>query len=906
MGFWADLWKNMRTWVSDWYKSDVLKDHLKKQALDHREPVNKELFLAHGGDPAKYKGGQPAQPTDQELFNEFMFSGVDYRGQAQHAFETLGYGGGVTIGVDLAKMFVPPGVSSFVTASVQANFSAKRASHRFLFVSNQGKYSEFTLKGLSSSPVLPPPSRPGEAWRTKAVTNLLDTQDRARRQAFMAHDAAWQPVVMSCMIGKWTNLKGGLGVTVGVTADTTNAFDIGIGDIESFGFAINLTASASAGLDGTWVFATDPAPSHTKDRKQMQEWFTEHLKSTTSAQKVDFKKALAEIKMDANPSCYLSWWVHSTEASAGLSAKVSATAATSLGQFKDQAVGPGGTLSLSAKLPSVKWTAKTSSYRLNNPCPHPDLVASQETKILYKQVGGQLFGLAMELELGCAVVKSHPATYKSTKSVGLADPQDLLIPQLSQKVDASPAFSGYSDLKAHGGSGKTKVSEKVTPEELTLYRGDNLKATLTSKSLKMAFLEDKFKKLEKNWEVVNSMYYESGIAMWSKSDGMLREGSGFVAGQSVTLPSLVKFWSNFEECRKLFNTESPDLGTVRQFVQDSIKKALPTATRTLPRVEDWIESTSTGQRRWNIKSVDEALRKYWKHMDASPWKDSQEALPGFLLEQAERNCSHPPGETPEARARRVCGMLIYIAEQEARTRQSLFMNIQSETEEWIKSKKGLESAKRNGRWPGVASLIKNYNHEWTQLDEFASSLDVCKEYLEARTLEAGLAKSLHVSAANLRTFLSDKGLQGAARDIINLARFERKQVPGAFLIEASFKLPAGGLAELSQPANFKPGYSDLQSGFTETMKKKLSAHFDNCLQYLSLRYRKADTAASNRSFKLGVNVGVAQFGFSLDRVRQAGTEGNFMVSTVWFGHYKSANQSGGWPEKTVPMPAILS
>jgi hypothetical protein len=31
-----------------------------------------------------------------------------------------------------------------------------------------------------------------------------------------------------------------------------------------------------------------------------------------------------------------------------------------------------------------------------------------------------------------------------------------------------------------------------------------------------------------------------------------------------------------------------------------------------------------------------------------------------------------------------------------------------------------------------------------------------------------------------------------------------------------------------------------------------------------------------------------------------------MVSTIWFGQYQSANARGGWPEKTTPMPVILS
>jgi hypothetical protein len=909
MGFWSDLWDSMRTWITDWYKSDVLKEHLTSQALAHRKPISQTLLERHAQHPEQYGRNLPVQPTEQELFNAFMFSGVDYRGQAQYAFETLGYGAGISMSVDLAKMFLPPGVSMFLTASVSGNFSAKKASHRFLFIANQGQFTEFTLQQVMRPPVSLPEQ--GESWRIRSVGRLLDVQERGRREILREQETRWHPVVLSCMLGKWTNMKGGLGVEVGGKFDTTNMFNIGISDVESFGFAIKLTASASASLDGTWVFATDPAPLHTdKSREQMRQWFTDHLKSTTSSQKKEFNHAFEEMHTDINPSCYLSWWLHTKEAGAGLSGGAVATAGTRLasnvGPYNDQTIGPGGTLSLSAKLPSVKWTSKTSSYRLNNPCSDPDIVLSQETKILYKQVGGQLLGLALDLELGCAVAKPNPASGGKTDVVTLGDPQSIFFS--TQKVYPGPkTFSNYYDYTEHGGKGKTLVTETVAPPDLDLYKSANFKATLTSKSLKLSLLEGAFKKLEKNWETVNSMAYETGIAFWSKTHHLLLEGSGFVVGQSLTLPGFIKYWNSCEQCRDIFEAEIPTLDRVRQTVLDLIKATLPGEASALPTVENWLGSTETGDLRWNIKTVDNAVKAYWKHMSGPPWNAARNSLPDTLLTRARQNCKSQTSDTQEQKDRRVCGGLIYLVLEESKVRSKLYADILAGIEKWVDSKGGVRSATSNKRFPGVLSLWMSCAHEMEKLDRFASVLDVAKEYLDMRTMEDGLSKSLHVSSANLRTFLCDKGLQGAVKDIVGLMRSDRAQTPGAFLIEASFKLSAGKLMELSQGrGRFKEGGIDLESDFTEAMKKKLEGNFDSSLQYISIRYRKADTKAGNRSFRLGVGIGAAQLGFSLDRVRQAGTEGNFMVSTIWFGQYQSANARGGWPEKTTPMPVILS
>lgn len=906
MAFWNDLWNSMRTWVTDWYKSDVLKEYMERQARAHRKPVSESLLKASGRDPKDYGLGLPANPTAEELFNAFMFSGVDYRGQAQHAFETLGYGGGVTFSVDFAKIFIPPGVSSFLTASISANFSAKRASHRFIFIANQGSLSEFPV--LPGHQPLAPPPQHTEAWRARAVTNLINGPQKVPAKT-------WRPIVLSCMLGKWTNMKGGLGVAVGAKFDTSSITNISISGMDALGFSVNLTASANAGLEGTWVFATDPTPVHMeRDHSHMCRWFTDHLQSTSSEQKKEFKQSLAEIHLDVNPSCYLSWWIHTKEASAGLNAGASATAAIPFAStFNDQTVGPGASFSLAVKLPTIKWTAKTSSYRINNPCSNPDIVLSQETKVLYKQVGGQLFGLAMEMELGCAVVKPNPATYKSTNTVEIGNPQTAFIPQMTQKVDTAPSvFSNYYDKTEHGGSGLTKITETVSGPDMDLIKKGNFKATLTSKSLKMTFLEDTFKKLEKGWETVNSMSYEAGIAFWSQEKRTLMEGSGFAVGQSITLPSLIMYMNSFAECRTLFGREKdiPLMEDVKKLVNNVIKTEFPTEESIMLSVDHWMTMTDTGDWRRAIKAVDEGLKAYWKHMSSPPWNGPAAHLESDLWGRARINCPRQSdtGDNAEQYDRRLCNQLLHLLLEEAKTRNKLFTSILDGINKWFVSKGGEQASQSNKRFPGVHSLHQKCIFEMQQLDYYASALDVCQEYLRMRTLEAGLAESLHVGIHHLRTFLRDEGMQGAVKDIVNLQRFEQGQVPGAFLIESSFKLPSGKLAQLSHmPATFRGDAVDLQNDFSKAMKMELEGNFDGTLQYISIRYRLADTKTANRSFKLGVNIGAAALGFSLDRIRSAGSEGNFMVSTKWFNQYQHANdtQSGGWPDKTVPMPVIL-
>jgi hypothetical protein len=134
---------------------------------------------------------------------------------------------------------------------------------------------------------------------------------------------------------------------------------------------------------------------------------------------------------------------------------------------------------------------------------------------------------------------------------------------------------------------------------------------------------------------------------------------------------------------------------------------------------------------------------------------------------------------------------------------------------------------------------------------------------------------------------------------MDLVGKDKKEVPGAFLIEAAHKLKSPQIVSVA----FRPETSrgDIQDSYTDIIQKA-----DKQLQSVSVRYRKVDTLSSDRSFKLGVNLGAATFGFSLDRVLQAGNEGSFMICTKWFNDYQEYNAASGWPKKTVPMPIILS
>lgn len=905
MAFWAHLWKETKEYISDWGKSEVLSEHLENKALQYRKPVNEKLLKDHAlakKDPTiaqNYNKNLPAKPTGEEVLDAFLFSGLDYRGQAQHAFETLGYGAGISMGVDLAKMFLPPGVSAFTTLAVSGDFSAKKASHRFLLVSNQGTLTEFVNK--------PQPFQPksGNDWRTKYVNSRLQPMDQVRQKAFQTASQAWQPVLMSGMLGKWTHIKGGLGVSAGVKFDSSSLFNIGIGDVEKFGFSVNLlTASAGGSYEGTWILATDPAPEHGDgNRQKMQIWLAEHLRSTGAKQALQ-----QQVSLEVNPACYLSWWIQTKEATAGLSSGVGIGATTTLGSYKDQTIGPGAELKFSVKLPSIKWTAKTSAYRLNVPLSHPNLMLSQETKILYKQVGGQKIGLSLELEAGCAVVEEGTSPY-SGKTVYSSE---LKNPLLTQKVDASSpgSFARYTDQESHGGEGKTPLEAKLP--ELEIYKGENLSISVSSSSLKLAFLEEKFEKVSKTWERVNSMTYEAAMAYWAKDSRLLLEGSGLAVGQTLSTPSLYKYFSNREQCKKLFNDPIPQFEKLRELALEATKAEFPLVvtfnSKALPSQEVWSKNSGTGMRR-KISAVDDALKAWWKHLDTKPWNSPPDRLNPELLAMAKKNCGSLTGTTEENELR-LYGQVFKLVQEEAKARAKLLNKILDGCDKWVASKGGDASAKANDRYLPVAGLKTKVEQAIKNLNAQTGRVDLASEYHDMRTLEKSLAEALHVGKDELQVFLGDESLREIIGSLAQTAKVDKSQLPGAFLIEASFKLPSSQLSLLAKnPQVVKSTGNDLEKGFGDVVKHQLGATHDgykNALQYLALRYRLADTRDRDRSFKLGVSVGAAEFGFSLDRVRQAGTEGSVMLRTVWFGRYESANRSGGWPESTVPMPVILS
>lgn len=875
MAFWSDLGQNIKTYFTDWVKSGVLQEDLHSRALALRKPINQKLLEKNVLHSSDYGKSLPKNATDQELFQCFMFSGVDYRGQAQHYIETLGYGAGVTMSVDLMKAFTPPTVSLFTTATISANLSGKTASCKFLLIANQGEYRELNV-----------PHVPADSWK---------------------------PAVLSCMKGTWRNMKGGLGVEAGVKFDTSDTFglDIGVSKLEVVSLGVKLTGSANASMEGSWMMVTDSSTGLTdfnvdtlhissRETDLMNIWFSQHLGSIST-----FKAIKDQFALKINPSCYLSWWIGTKEADAAINAQASVTAGAKMGSFKDESIGPGGELSFTGKGPSIKWTSKTSAYRLNVPFCIDDIIQSQETKILYKQVGGQLLGLALDLELGCAVIKHDAET--NTNSVSIEDPQTLFVPSLTQKISPS-VFSDYADKKT---GAKTTVTETIAPPDLSLYKTGNFAIALTSKSLKMSLLEDTFKKVEKKWETVNSMSYEIGMAIWSKTDKQLLEGSGFVVGQSISLPTFVTYWSNAEQCKEIkeFNEPIPAVDKVVKLLPTHVKALLYYDQITVPTLQAWLNSSNTGDTRWNIKKVDNAIEAFWKHMNTSPW--NQKNLYDLLLVQAKKKCGAALNSgTQEEKNRLLYAQLVSLTLQEVKARTKLYAAIIEAIDKWFVSKNGVKAAASNARYPAVSKLLFKCDHDAQQLNRFASIYDVIKEYFDMRKLEADLTKSLHIDIEDLRTFLANEGLQGAVKDIVDLQRVDKSQVPGAFLIEVAFKLQPDDLLMLSNTVNFfKPNNIDLQDNFSIVMKNAIEKKFTSKLQSISIRYRKADTKDSNRSFKLGVNVGAAKLGFSLDRVRNSTTEGNFMVSTVWFRDYKSVNHSEkgqGWPERTVPMPMIIS
>ncbi|MFN5746423.1 MAG: hypothetical protein ACK443_10105 [Methylococcaceae bacterium] len=649
MTIFSDAWKNMKEWVSDWSRNDVLDRHLDNVANKQRAPVIKGHYDAGKG-----------PVTAREKFNSLMFSGIDYKGQAQHMFDTTGYGAGVNASLDLAKMFVPPPASLFVTASVSGNVGVKKAQQRFIFVAHHGNRDEF----------LDAPS---------STENL--------------------PIALCKMEGSWKNVKAGIAVTAGAKFDTSSVIPITISDVEAFNFGVSLTAKAEANCEGVWVAVTDPDPWFIPKEGAMHnvsEWFNAvlpHQKTGAGS--------------SVNHSCYLTWFVQGKDAGLGLESRATATTAFSAGKINGDTAGPGGTFTFAAKLPSIKWTSKTSSYRINLPTQVEAVKMSQESRIVYKQTGGQLLSLALDFEVGPATIKN--GTPK------LVDPQSFA-PGLSQKMnpDSGLAQSRLFD-NPNAKASSASVSETVSPNDLELYKGQNFKATLTSKSLKVGLFEDKFKKVEKKWETVNSMGYEMGIAYWSSGQANthrqrdekpdLLEGTGFVLGQSLTLASLIKIWANREQCETYLGhgLRWPDVQTILQKTKELVtqneghNRGLRVPSQ-MPPYDTWYASTETGERRRKISPADDAVKAYWKHIDKNNWAD-----PITTLQRLSKTTS-----TDAVAVRKFVGTAL----EELKTRGILYTNILAALNGWVAARGSQLDAEKNGRWPGVYSMGK-----------------ICEEYL---------------------------------------------------------------------------------------------------------------------------------------------------------------------------------
>lgn len=859
MSFFSSAWHSLRDWVTDWYDDKVFLQHIDKIAEQNRQPIIKGQYTADTG-PIK----------DKERLDAFMFSGADFKGQIQHGFDTLGYGGSASVTFDFAKMFVPPPASAFVSLSTTGSVAGKYASHRFMCIAHQGARTEL---GMSQ--------------------NTLDEF----------------PVLLTNMIGGWKYIKSGIGASAGAKLEIASFMPVTIGDVEAFNVGISATASATGSWEGTWVQVSDTDPLCVpRDRHQIQGWLQgQGDPSNTHAS-------------GHNPHCYLTWYIQGKEAGAGIDAKGFATAATNLGKVNGNTLGPGGQLTLSAKLPSIKWTSKASTYRLNLPTQNPEVVCSQEAVITYKQIGGQLLSLALDFELGPASIKEGK-TYdgQSTSTPSLVDPQSLS-PDLTQKVDAKTKVATSRLFNnPNNSASKAAVSESLAPGDLEFYKGQNLKIAVTSKSLKMGLAEEKLKSFEKKWETVNSMGYVVGIAYWkTRGDNTaqpqkvalpfqerrqnnffvetdrrkspfsqvsrLSEGSGLIRGQSLTLSSLIKLWANEDQCEILLTNKRPAVGVILQKAEELINApshqglGIPGQ---MPRYEEWHQSTETGDWRRAISSADTAVKDFWKHMDKQKW--SLNPYQDLITK------SGVSGGNTAAQAKGVIGYAL----KEISDRVNLYKNILSAIEKWVLSKGDIEGAMKNSRAPGAFALREKCTQFIKDADSLASKLDVLRESLEVKLLIDEFSASLFVSTEDIDSFLSDTRLKDLVKDLIN---GDKKQIPGAFLLEAAFKL--------NNPSSITPGYKpdiDDIGDFTALIEKGTKD-----LQSLSLRYRKADTLQGSRTFKLGVNVGAAALGFSIDRVRQAGTEGTVMLHTKWFGSFSAFSESGGWPEKAVPMPTLLS
>ncbi|MCU0571722.1 MAG: hypothetical protein MUC41_01900 [Syntrophobacteraceae bacterium] len=829
MGKWADLWEEIKDIFVPTTRG--MEKHFEAGVKKAREPIIKGHYEAPTG----------AIPSREKL-DYFMATGFDFRGQVNTAYETLGMGASANLKVDIAQVFLP---GSPLTASLGGSLAAKRAPYRFMVLEFQGNSLE-DFDGFRGHPEY-------TRWAP-------DDQHRGL------------PVCLSRMTGAWTSMKVGIEAEAGIKASNM----VPLVDVESIslGFEAKITGYAGAGYEGTYISTCDLEPH----------WY-ERGKANIEKDVVGFiakeKRVLAgNGGMDFNPYCSLRLWTHTGDAKAGISASASVSAGKS-----EEGYGPGAKWGATLQLPEIKGMLKCTLYRVQTPTA-AGIICTQDTVITYKQVGGTLIGITAEIELGLAETAKDEA---GEISRGFVSPKEMGEGQLKKvtggvvsSVDLEPA-SKISGLPLK--IAKTAFTKGGSEDEDEDEEGISLEFDpLESLSLKLKG------KMEKKFEVLNSMSYRTAVAYWTRTDKKFWPGSGLIQGQSVCPQNLIRYYSNRDLLQSRFESargyKEPSPEQVNEMKQRAISILLANSVR-LPTVEMFIaESYIAG---WNhprrkIKDVDNALGAYLKRCNQKPWQG-----PAATVEPALRTLC----PTDEA--------LFKTLIDECRIRTDLLADIYRNIIEWQQT-----HARDNPRAKAVMRLRNKCRLEFLRLrgDVFVL-LNTIYEFRSMKTYLENLAKALHVSVPDLRAFLD------AAQDNFEWTMTTPGVRPSAFLIEAAF-----GLGDLKpmQGKGAVRGNGEIGDCIDEFERRvgpggKKQPYLN--LQCLRLRYRIADTENKDHTlFKLGIDVKMVKLGFSLERVYRVGNEGVFDVYIHWYGPYSDYNSfvagRGLYPPKAMPAANLLT
>ena len=303
-------------------------------------------FKTYIVDKAGTTQGTGNPPTDTDLLNYLISSGIDYNGQINYAFQQKGGNGTFGVEVDVFKVagltvglpFLP------VTLNVNPSTSVEAARHRMLLVERQGESSKPVafedLRGVTGSASLDLKVDFGPSWTpTKDVPGLEEL---------------------------------GLSFSIGATGNV----------------AVKGTGSYLRTCDdGAQFFTPGERSSGLKDALNKA--------LTTSGSSLKTLKAF-------KPLCSFTKWNMGTTSSAGLEASIKAKLALfkQEKQSEDEEEDEGkGNISASATLagPSFEGEWTWSGYRLQTQA-SDGIVMTQDVHVTYKKVSGTLLKVKLKGE----------------------------------------------------------------------------------------------------------------------------------------------------------------------------------------------------------------------------------------------------------------------------------------------------------------------------------------------------------------------------------------------------------------------------------------------------------------------------------------------------------------------------